>query len=168
MPGHVYDGATWRAIQQMYVYDGSSWKVLESGLVYDGSSWQTFFTKNPCLGETTLTSVTATDQALNNCAGTGWICRGSTNVGSLQAGLEYYVERAIDSGGSSFSFWGRKAGPTWDSNDPTIGADGPGISTQVWCTFKVWIVPIGAGTGEACSGPVTSNTATRTADACFG
>ena len=124
---------------------------------------------DPCEGIPTLTSVTATNEDLHNCFGSpkGWEVSGSTNIGTaLPSEVEYYIERSLEATPSSFSYWGRSQGPTWTRYDVTIGADGGGASTTVYCTWKVWIVPAGKGTSEACSGPVTSNTASRTANAC--
>jgi hypothetical protein len=126
-------------------------------------------TWDPCNLVASLSSVTAVNEELYNCFGgedNGWWVSGTTNLGALPDGVEYYIEIARDSAGTSFSYWGRRT-DDWDEYDNQIGADGLGGSITRYVKWKVWVVPTGKGTGDACSGPVMSNQVSRTANACY-
>jgi len=66
---------------------------------------------DPCAAAPSITGLTKTTDELNNCFGggsSGWYTEWTVALsGSLPSTLEIYWEKAPDSGGSSWSYWGR-------------------------------------------------------------
>lgn len=121
---------------------------------------------NPCLNAPTITGITKNTDDLNNCP-SGWSVQWGLSIsGTLQAGQEYYWERATDSAGTSWGYWGRGTATTRTHTDPQIGADGGGASMTVYCKVRAYVVPVGESPPNECNGPTTGTQASRTANSC--
>lgn len=123
---------------------------------------------SPCSGAPTLTGCTAVDDGLQACPGGGWRTHATCTIsGTLQPTQEFVWERQIDRSGT-WNEQGRTTtttGPTVGQN--TIGSNGTGASETHYAQWRVYVVPVGASTANACSGPSTSSELSKTANSCL-
>ena len=131
------------------------------------------FTPDFCRNAPGISSIVLYTNILHECLGVGWEIEWTVNLTApLVTGVqEIYVEYANNSAGDNWAFLGRFTDTdttvTVSDNDDFIGDDGEGESTTRYHKIRAWVVPIGAGTGSACSGPTTGAQQDRTADACM-
>lgn len=105
-----------------------------------------------------LTSVSATTDSLGTCLGTGWDIEWTLVVsGAIQPGQEYLWQEATNAAGDNWTFKARTQVKTLDGSDSILGTDGEGGSETHYRKVRVYVVPTGADSDEACSGPVTSS-----------
>jgi hypothetical protein len=43
MPGHYWDGSSWKTLTSAHFWDGSSWRTINSGWYWDASSWKQIY-----------------------------------------------------------------------------------------------------------------------------
>ena len=130
------------------------------------------FTPDFCRNAPGISSIVLYTNILRGCFEEGWeIEWTATLTAPLVAGVqEVYAEYANNAAGDNWAFLGRFTDTdttiTVSDNDDFIGDDGEGASTTRYHKIRAWVVPIGASTGSACSGPTTGPQQSRTADAC--
>ncbi len=126
------------------------------------------FSRDPCADAPSITSISKTTDELNNCP-SGWFLEWTVNIsGTLQPTQEYYWEHAVDSGGTSWSYWRRGTAALQSKSLPIIGADGPGGSQTHYHRVRAYVVPVDESPPNECSGPTTGTQASRTANSCAG
>jgi hypothetical protein len=123
-----------------------------------------------CANVPTITAVSKSTDNLLLCfsgATQGWVTTWALTIaGTLQAGQEYYWEKATDSLGTSWVYWRRGTSASEVNQDVTVGSDGTGASTTVYCKVRAYVVPVGASPPSQCNGPTTSTQSSRTALSC--
>ena len=136
------------------------------------------FTPDYCKNAPGISSIVLYTSLLHGCEDSpipGWEIEWTVNLtATLVTGVqEIYVEYANNAAGDNWAFLGRFTDTdttvTVSDNDDYIGDDGPGATTTRYHKIRAWVVPIGLGTGSACSGPVTGPQEDRTdGESCAG